>query len=89
MVQNTTQIKLEKCHTCGKQGHIAKLCQSRKKLQSPRNDSIFRATHQVAEVSKSEYNLLPIGCQDGKPLQTTMQLEGHSFVIGGGQGGYS
>ena len=76
-------FKLEKCHACRKQGHITKLCQSRKKLQSPRNDSTFRATHQVVEHSKntSEYNLLPIGCQDGKPLQTTVQLEGHSFVM--------
>ena len=77
------QFKLEKCHACGKQGHIAKLCQSRKKLQSPRNDSTSRATHQVVELSKntSDYNLLPIGCRDGKPLQTTVQLEGHSFVM--------
>ena len=56
---------------------FAKLCRSRKKLQSPRNDSTFQATHQVVELSKStsEYNLLPIGCRDGKPLQSTMQLE--------------
>ena len=77
------RFKLEKYHACGKQGHIAKLCRSRKKLQSPRNDSTFQATHQVVEFSKStsEYNLLPIGCRDGKPLQTTVQLEGHFFVM--------
>ena len=77
------RFKLENCHACGKQGHIAKLCRSRKKLQSPRNDSTFQTTHQVVELSKStsEYNLLPIGCREGKPLQTTVQLEGHSFVM--------
>ena len=47
------RFKLEKCHARGKQGHIAKLFQSRKKLQSPKNDSTFRATHQVVELSKS------------------------------------
>ena len=29
----------------------------------------------------TEYNLLPISCQEGWPLQTTIKLKGHPFVM--------
>ena len=37
----------------------------------------------VIELSSNttEYNLLPIGCQEGRPLQTMVKLEGHPFVM--------
>ena len=77
------RFKLAKCHACGKLGHIAKVCRTKKKFQTPDSDSTPKPTHQVVEFSSNttEYNLLPIGCQEGRPLQTTIKLEGHPFVM--------
>ena len=75
-------FKSMNCHACGKLGHIAKVCQTKKKFQSSDSDGTSKPTHQVVELSSNttEYNLLPIGCQEGRPLQTTVKL-GHPFVM--------
>ena len=77
------RFKFQRCHACGKQGHIAKVCRTHRRAQTSKSDSPSQATHQVVELSSNinEYNLLPVGCQEGKPLQTTVQLEGHPFVM--------
>ena len=77
------RFKSVNCHACGKLGHIAKVCQTKKKFQSSDGDGTSKPTHQVVELSSNttEYNLLPIGCQEGRPLQTTVKLEGHPFVM--------
>ena len=71
------------CHTCGKLEHIAKVCRTKKKIQNSDSNGTSKSTHQVVELSSNttEYNLLPIGCQEGRPLQTTVKLEGHPFVM--------
>ena len=77
------RFKSVNCHACGKLGHIAKVCRTKKKFQNSDSDGTSKSTHQVVELSSNttEYNLLPIGCQEGRPLQTTVKLEGHPFVM--------
>ena len=35
----------------------------------------------MTELSSTDYTLFPVGCQDGKPLQTTLYVEDHPFVM--------
>ena len=68
-------FKLVKCHVCGKLGHIVKVCQTKKNFQTSDSDAgTPKPTHQVVELSSNttEYNMLLIGCQEGRPLQTTI-----------------
>ena len=76
------RFKSEKCHACGKQGHIARVCRSKNKTQSSKSDN-STATTQVIELTQgtSDYTLFPVGCQEGKPIQTTVYLEDHPFVM--------
>ena len=75
------RFKSENCHACGKQGHIARVCRSKKK--TPGSESSTQATNQVIELRRSttDYTLFAVSCQEGKPLQTTVYLEDHPFVM--------
>ena len=75
------RFKSEKCHACGKQGHIAKVCRSKKKVQTIKTDSSTLATNQMTELESTDYTLFPVGCRDGKPLQTTLYVEDHPLVM--------
>ena len=50
-----------------------------KKVQVLRSDSTLQAKYQVVELAKNtaEYD----SCPEGKPLQITVPLEGHLFVM--------
>ena len=75
------RFKSEKCHACGKQGHIARVCRSKKKVQITETDSSTLATNQMTELESTDYTLFPVGCGDGKPLHTTVYVEDHPFVM--------
>ena len=76
------RFKSENCRACGKQGHIARVCRSKKKTQTLKSESSTQATNQVIELrSTTDYTLFPVTCQEGKPLQTTVYLEDHPFVM--------
>ena len=62
-------LKSEKCYACGKRGHIARVCRSKKKVKTTKTDSSTLATNQMTELKSTDYTLLPVGGRDGKPLQ--------------------
>ena len=78
--QLTCRFKSETCHFCNKRGHIAKVCNS-KKRQSAQN----RATHQVTQDTPTdvptEYNLFNMPCQQVKSLQAVINIEGHPLMM--------
>ena len=76
-------FKSEKCHACGKQGHIAKVCRSKKKLHTSKSESRLQPTNQVIEFTSSttDYTLFPVSNPEGKPLQTTVDVEDHPFMM--------
>ena len=76
-------FKSEKCHACGKQGHISRVCRSKKKLQTSKNESSSQPTNQVIEFTSSttDYTLFPVSTPEGKPLQTTIDVEDHPFMM--------
>ena len=56
--------------------------ESKKKVQTTKTDSSTPSTtNQMTELSSTDYTLFPVGCQDGKPLQTTLYVEDHPFVM--------
>ena len=77
------RFKSEKCHACGKQGHISRVCRSKKKLQTSKNESSSQPTNQVIELTSSttDYTLFPVSTPEGKPLQTTIDVEDNPFVM--------
>ena len=66
----------EECHSCGKQGHIAKVCrstQSKSSSTQKAESSTRKPVHQLFEDPyEAEYTLFPVQNNDYKPLQTTM-----------------
>ena len=76
---STCRFKQEQCHSCGKTGHIAKVCRSKPK---PRPEKKLK-THKVEEssTSPSEYTLFPVKDAKSSPLQTTVKLDGHSVTM--------
>ena len=72
----------EECHSCGKQGHIAKVCTSKNSNGKKSEPGLSKPVHQVAEdSSEAEYTLFPMQCSNCKPLQTTMVVEGHNITM--------
>ena len=76
----------EICHSCGKQGHIARVCRSAPGKHSDRKNpepSVGnKEVHQVAEEpAEVEYSLFPVQGSNSKPLQTTMLVEGHKLTM--------
>ena len=77
------------CRFCNKQGHIAKVCKSRiaqsSQNKAPDIGDSSKATHQVTQDScdtdSSEYTLFTLPCQQTKPLQTDIVIEGHHLNI--------
>ena len=59
------RFKSEKFHACGKHGHISRVCQSKKKLQTSKNESSSQPTNQVIELTSSttDYTLFPVVVQ--------------------------
>ena len=49
-------FKFEKYHACGKQSHIAKVCQCKKQVQVLRIDSALQAKHQVVARACKEHS---------------------------------
>ena len=35
----------------------------------------------MTEIESTDYTLFPVGCRDGKPLQTTVYVEDYPFVM--------
>ena len=35
----------------------------------------------MTEIASTDYTLFTVGCQDGKPLQTTLYAEDHPYVM--------
>ena len=70
-------------------GHIAKVCKSRIAQSSQNNAPDTRdsskATHQVTQDSRdtdsSKYTLFTLPCQQTKPLQTDIEIEGHHLSM--------
>ena len=83
VLSDQCHFKSEKCHACGKQGHISRVCQSKKKLHPSKNESRSQPTNQVIELTSSttDYILFPVSTPEGKPLQTTIDVENHPFVM--------
>ena len=87
--QSTCRFKSEICRFCNKRGHIAKVCKSRIAQSSQNNAPDTRdsskATHQVTQDShdtdSSEYTLFTLPCQQTKPLQTDIEIEGHHLSM--------
>ena len=72
----------EECHSCGKRGHIAKVCRSKNSNAKKPNPGLGKAIHQVTEYSSEvEYTLFPMQSGNCKPLQTTMVVEGHDITM--------
>ena len=71
----------EECHSCGKRGHIAKVCRSTKSKKS--ESSTNKPVHQLREDTppEAEYTLFPVQNSNCKPLQTTMVVEGHNLTM--------
>ena len=76
------RFKSEQCHSCGKRGHIAKVCQSRpqsKKAQATRNS---QPVHNVTDSSlDNEYQLFVVHTPNNNPLKTTLLVEGHQLTM--------
>ena len=77
------------CRFCNKRGHIAKVCKSRitqsSQNKAPDTGDSSKATHQVTQDSRdtdsSEYTLFTLPCQQTKPLQTDVEIEGHHLSM--------
>ena len=71
----------EEYHSCGKQGHLAKVCRSTKSKKS--ESSTNKPVHQLREDTppEAEYTLFPVQSSNCKPLQTTMVVEGHNLTM--------
>ena len=76
------RFKSEQCHSCGKCGHIAKVCQSRpqsKKAQATRNS---QPVHNVTDsLLDNEYQLFVVHTPNSNPLKTTLLVEGHQLTM--------
>ena len=55
----------------------------KKKLQTSKNESSSQPTNQVIELTSrtTDYTLFPVSTPEGKPLQTTIDVEDHPFVM--------
>ena len=72
----------EECHSCGKRGHIAKVCRSKNSNAKKPNPGLSKPVHQVTEDSSEvEYTLFPMQSDNCKPLRTTMVVEGHDITM--------
>ena len=77
----------EECHSCGKRGHIAKVCRSTKsKNQSDTRKSESSTNKPVHQLQKdtppeAEYTLFSVQNSNCKPLQTTMVVERHNLTM--------
>ena len=75
------------CCFCNQRVHIAKVCKSRivqsSQNKAPDMGDSSKATHQVTQDScdtdSSEYTLYTLPCQQTKPLQTDIEIEGHNL----------
>ena len=68
-------FKTEKCHACGKVGHIAKMCRTKKREQQ---------MHTVQEATLlEEYTLYPVVQQQASstPLQSTVMVDGKELSV--------
>ena len=82
VVQSTTLISvILSQRSAMPEGHIARVCWSKKKVQTTKTASSTLATNQMTELKSTDYTLFPVGCWDGKPLQTTVYVEDHTFVM--------
>ena len=71
------RFKSEDCRLCGKRGHIAKVCRSKKPELTT-----SKQVHSLSEDSTvSEYTLFPVQSSNCKPLQTTLMVEGHELIM--------
>ena len=76
----------EVCHSCGKQGHIARVYRSAPGKHSDRKNpepgANNKGVHQLAEEPEEvAYSLFPVLGSNSKPLQTTMLVEGHELTM--------
>ena len=78
-------FKTAACQNCGKVGHIAKVCRSRRQTGNPRKPVQKQTTHQVQEdhtawketdESSEEYDLFKVTDRSRLPLLVTVILEG-------------
>ena len=71
------RFKSEKCH------YTRPHSQSLSKQEETKSESRLRPTNQVIELTSSttDYTLFPVSTPEGKPLQTTVDVEDHPFVI--------
>ena len=75
------RFKSEDCHSCGKRGHIAKVCRSRlqtKKAQPQNSSQVHNLSEQLLD---SQYDLFVVHTSSGNPLTTTLQVEGHQLTM--------
>ena len=75
------RFKAEHCHSCGKQGHIAKVCRSR--LQSKKAQTVSsKQVHNITDgPSDIEYQLFDVHTSSSNPLKTTLQVEGQELAM--------
>ena len=84
--QSTCRFRSETCHFCGKKGHIAKVCNSKRTQSKSKlpDSSSSKPMHHVEEPTSShatEYGMFTLPSPQYKPLQTTLQVEGQPFVM--------
>ena len=67
--------------------HIAKVCNSKKAQSKPKppdsssSKPLNRVVEEPTSSSVTEYGLFTLPNQQNQPLQTTLQVEGHPFIM--------
>ena len=70
------------CHTCGKRGHLKRVCRSRPtdgRTPGPKQP-IHKAQQDVLDLP-AEYTMYPVTGPNAKPWQTPISVEDHSLVM--------
>ena len=84
---NHCRFKEAECHACGKKGHIAKVCKSKKTGSSlgQRGNKSSKAALKVQDsvdvADTLEYTLFPVSDQQAKPVLTTVRVDGKELCM--------
>ena len=72
-------------HSCGKIGHIAKVCLSKPQNKKPPATKSNTPVHNIAETAEnsanSEYQLFVVQTPSNNPLKTTLLVEGQQLTM--------